>query len=246
MISNDWYTSFLCSVGIIDYDGLASSQKRKCLVILRTILVFSTIPCFVYHSLLTKAKPEAVKSQTSKNTRSFKQIKMNLNQTTKNGKASTWRLDWPRRMSVVKSWPEPGTSNFRHAGNTILIPTKPHAIIKHNISSGTVSAVTSATASFRFWSFGWDSFWFVWMIFICLGFDSFWLCFGQQKMVHKTWDDGKEQNCCQDYKTFPLLTTHTVTAYAKDGDYILGVVFHPKPSSVSDVAGIQSMHASLN
>ena len=26
-------------------------------------------------------------------------------------------------------------------------------------------------------------------------------------MVHKTWDDGKEQNCCQDYKTFPLLTT---------------------------------------
>ena len=101
MISNDWYTSFLCSVGIIDYDGLASSQKRKCLVILRTILVFSTIPCFVYHSLLTKAKPEAVKSQTSKNTRSFKQIKMNLNQTTKNGKASTWRLDWPRR---VKSW----------------------------------------------------------------------------------------------------------------------------------------------
>ena len=62
---------------------------------------------------------------------------------------------------------------------------------------------------FRFWSFGWDSFWFVWMIFICLGFDSFWLCFGQQKMVHKTWDDGKEQNCCQDYKTFPLLTTIT-------------------------------------
>ena len=60
---------------------------------------------------------------------------------------------------------------------------------------------------FRFWSFGWDSFWFVWMIFICLGFDGFWLCFGQQRMVHKTWDDGKEQNCCQDYKTFPLLTT---------------------------------------
>ena len=106
MISNDWYTSFLCSVGIIDYDydGLASSQKRKCLVILRTILVFSTIPCFVYHSLLTKAKPEAVKSQTSKNTRSFKQIKMNLNQMTKNGKASTWRLDWARRMSVMNSW----------------------------------------------------------------------------------------------------------------------------------------------
>ena len=60
---------------------------------------------------------------------------------------------------------------------------------------------------FRFWSFGWDSFWFVWMIFICLGFDGFWLCFGQQRMVHKTWDDGKEQNCCQDYKTIPLLTT---------------------------------------
>ena len=39
---------------------------------------------------------------------------------------------------------------------------------------------------------------------------------------------------------------HTVTAYAKDGDYILGVVFHLKPSSVSDVAGIQSVHASLN
>ena len=86
--ANDWYTSFLCSLGIIDYDGLASSQKRKCLVILRTILVFSTIPCFVYHSLLTKAKPEAVKSQTSKNTRSFKQIKMNL--TTKRPKTGTW------------------------------------------------------------------------------------------------------------------------------------------------------------
>ena len=41
-------------------------------------------------------------------------------------------------------------------------------------------------------------------------------------------------------------TTHTGTAYAKIGDYILGVVFHPKPSSVSDVAGIQSVHASLN
>ena len=39
---------------------------------------------------------------------------------------------------------------------------------------------------------------------------------------------------------------HTGTAYAKIGDYILGVVFHPKPSSVSDVAGIQSVHASLN
>ena len=39
---------------------------------------------------------------------------------------------------------------------------------------------------------------------------------------------------------------HTVTAYAKNGDYILGVVFYPKPSSVSDVAGIQSVHASLN
>ena len=57
---------------------------------------------------------------------------------------------------------------------------------------------------FRFWSFGWDSFWFVWMIIFCLGFDGFWLCVGQQRMVHKTWDDGKEQNCCQDYK--PLLT----------------------------------------
>ena len=32
----------------------------------------------------------------------------------------------------------------------------------------------------------------------------------------------------------------------KNGDYILGVVFYPKPSSVSDVAGIQSMHANLN
>ena len=32
----------------------------------------------------------------------------------------------------------------------------------------------------------------------------------------------------------------------KNGDYILGVVFYPKPSSVSDVAGIQSVHASLN
>ena len=76
------------------YDRLASSQKRKCLVILTTILLFSVIPCFVYHSLLTKAKPEAVKSQTSKNTRSFKRIKMNLNQTTINGNPSTWRLDW--------------------------------------------------------------------------------------------------------------------------------------------------------
>ena len=130
-----WYTSFLRSVGILDYDRLARSQKRNCLVILTTILLFSIIPCFVYHSLLTKAKPEAVKSQTSKNTRSFKQIKMNLNQTTKNGKASIWRLDWARRMSVVKSWwSEPGgTGNFRRAGNTILIPTKPHAIIKHII-----------------------------------------------------------------------------------------------------------------
>ena len=93
--------SFLSSVGIINYDGLASSQKRKCLVI--PILLFSVIPCFVYFSLLTKAKPEA---ETSKITRSFNQIKMNIstNQTTKNGKASTWRLDWPRRMSVVKSW----------------------------------------------------------------------------------------------------------------------------------------------
>ena len=26
-------------------------------------------------------------------------------------------------------------------------------------------------------------------------------------MVHKTWDGGKDQNCSQDYKTFPLLTT---------------------------------------
>ena len=59
------------------------------------------------------------------------------------------------------------------------------------------------------------SFLVVWLrfILICLnalvfvGFDGFWLCFGQQRMVHKTWDDGKEQNCCQDYKTFPLLTT---------------------------------------
>ena len=88
MISNDWYTSFLRSVGILDYDRLACSQKRKCLVILTTILLFSVIPCFVYHSLLTKAKPEAVKSQTSKNTRSFKQIKMNL--TTKRPKTGTW------------------------------------------------------------------------------------------------------------------------------------------------------------
>ena len=36
-------------------------------------------------------------------------------------------------------------------------------------------------------------------IFTCLGFDGFWLRFGQQRMVHKTWDDGEEQNCCQDY-----------------------------------------------
>ena len=57
---------------------------------------------------------------------------------------------------------------------------------------------------FRFLSFGWDSFWFVWRIlyFHCLGFDGFWLCFGQLGMVHKTWDDGEGQNCCQDYKTF--------------------------------------------
>ena len=40
-------------------------------------------------------------------------------------------------------------------------------------------------------------------IFTCLGF---WLRFGQQRMVNKTWDDGEEQNCCQVYKTFPLLT----------------------------------------
>ena len=26
-------------------------------------------------------------------------------------------------------------------------------------------------------------------------------------MVHKTWDGAKDQNCSQDYKTFPLLTT---------------------------------------
>ena len=45
---------------------------------------------------------------------------------------------------------------------------------------------------------------------------------------------------------FVLSKSHTVTAYAKYGDYILGVVFYPKPSSVSDVAGIQSVHASLN
>ena len=45
---------------------------------------------------------------------------------------------------------------------------------------------------------------------------------------------------------FNVTHTHTGTAYAKIGDYILGVVFHPKPSSVSDVAGIQSVHASLN
>ena len=89
----DISTSFLRSVGILDYDRLACSQKRKCLVILTKILLFSVIPCFVYHSLLTKAKSEAVKSQTSKNTRSFKQIKMNLNQTTKNGKASTCNLE---------------------------------------------------------------------------------------------------------------------------------------------------------
>ena len=29
MISNDWYTSFLRSVGILDYERLACSQKRK-------------------------------------------------------------------------------------------------------------------------------------------------------------------------------------------------------------------------
>ena len=43
-----------------------------------------------------------------------------------------------------------------------------------------------------------------------------------------------------------LTEIHTVAAYAKYVDYILGVVFYPKPSSVSDVAGIQSVHASLN
>ena len=41
-------------------------------------------------------------------------------------------------------------------------------------------------------------------------------------------------------------TSHTGTTYAKNRDYILGVVFDPKPTSVSDVAGIQSVHASLN
>ena len=43
-----------------------------------------------------------------------------------------------------------------------------------------------------------------------------------------------------------IQAVHTGTTYAKNRDYILGVVFHPKPSSVSDVAGIQSVHASLN
>ena len=51
---------------LIMTDLLVVNQKRKCLVILTTILLFSIIPCFVYHSLLTKAKPEAVKSQTNK------------------------------------------------------------------------------------------------------------------------------------------------------------------------------------
>ena len=91
MISNDWYTSFLCSVGIIDYDRLASNPENNFGLFQHPMFY---VLCFMYHSSLTKAKPEAVKSQTSKNTRLFKQIKMNLNQTTKNGKASTWRLDW--------------------------------------------------------------------------------------------------------------------------------------------------------
>ena len=45
---------------------------------------------------------------------------------------------------------------------------------------------------------------------------------------------------------YTIISAHTVAAYAKYVDYILGVVFYPKPSSVSDVAGIQSVHASLN
>ena len=45
---------------------LEVKNENVCLVILTTILRFSVIPCFVYHSLLTKAKPEAVKSQTNK------------------------------------------------------------------------------------------------------------------------------------------------------------------------------------
>ena len=47
-------------------------------------------------------------------------------------------------------------------------------------------------------------------------------------------------------KSNDMFEAHTGTAYAKNGDYILGVVFHPKPSSVSDVAGVQSVHAGLN
>ena len=43
-------------------------------------------------------------------------------------------------------------------------------------------------------------------IFTCLGFWHLALLWSA-RMVHKTWDDGEEQNCCQDYKTIPLLTT---------------------------------------
>ena len=68
MISNDWYTSFLRSVGILDYDRLASSQKRKCLVILTTILlcpsshVLCTILCWPKQSQ-KPSNPRQVKLQ---------------------------------------------------------------------------------------------------------------------------------------------------------------------------------------
>ena len=61
------------------------------------------------------------------------------------------------------------------------------------------------------------------------------------------WDSGKGDSSAELQQQSNLLRSpHTVTTYAKYGDYILGVVFYPKPSSVSDVAGIQSVHASLN
>ena len=50
---------------LIMTDLLVVKSGNVFLVILTTILLFSVIPCFVYHSLLTKAKPEA---ETSKNT----------------------------------------------------------------------------------------------------------------------------------------------------------------------------------
>ena len=86
-------------------------------------------------------------------------------------------------------------------GIRIVLPAGPKLIIR--ISPSWANPI-SKLMPFRFWSFGL----FEWScIFTCLGFDGFWLCFGQQRMVHKTWDGGKDQNCSQDYKSFLLLTT---------------------------------------